>query len=301
MVEIGDIPVRCFAEDESRRQAISDLLATVPRYQRPPAATFIFGAAPPPLPDLPPDKTFDDMRVWRRGPGLFLEDASGVRAQVTGSRCHIGGQCADLSLAFHRLFFPAVTHLVARYERFVLHGAAIVRSSAAWVVLGRSGTGKSTLAMAALASGWRLLGDDMVVVRAGPEGVGNLEVAGITRRTAIPGDLGPRPPGSRAVLDDPRNRWELPAGALTPGWFPIRGVILVGHAAGASGDLEPASPASVLYAVLGSFFSVGEPPLLRRFFPHAAALSRLQGWKLGHGCLTGTRLGEAQRLLGAVQ
>jgi hypothetical protein len=59
-----------------------------------------------------------------------------------------------------------------------LHGAALARGSEAAIFLGDSGTGKSTLAAAALKAGWTVLSEDLVAV----------EVAGdaVTVRPSIP-------------------------------------------------------------------------------------------------------------------
>ncbi len=47
----------------------------------------------------------------------------------------------------------------------VLHGASVASPNGAWLLLGRSGRGKSTLAAALARSGFSLLGDDIVVMR----------------------------------------------------------------------------------------------------------------------------------------
>ena len=88
---------------------------------------------------------------------------------------------------------------------------------------------------------------------------------------------------------------------LVRGWFPVTAVIRVGHAESSRGELVPLAGRDALYAALGSFWLSLNPRLLRRFFPRAAALSRLPGWDLGHGCDPGTRLEAAARLLCAVR
>ena len=84
---------------------------------------------------------------------------------------------------------------------------------------------------------------------------------------------------------------------MTRGWFPVAGVIIVGHSASAQGDLEPLAGEPTLYRVLGSFSSATDPLLLAQFFPIAAALSRLPSWSLDHGVDARTRLDIAQRFL----
>ena len=61
--------------------------------------------------------------------------------------------------------------------------------------------------------------------------------------------------------------------------------------------IEPVSASSVWDAVLGSFVSAPDPSRLRAAFPVLAAVSRLPGWRLGHGSDPATRLRVAAGLL----
>ena len=172
----------------------------------------------------------------------------------------------------------------------------VPEAGGAYVVLGDSGQGKSTLALAALASGWRLLGDDLVVVRNGPIGP---EVAGIRRRVAVPGELGPQVEArGRPLAGDHRGRWELPLDTLSRGWFPVAGVMVVGHGSSQCGEIRALSGEETMYKVLGAFSSVTDPLLLHHFFPVAGSVSRLDRWYLGHGTDPATRVSVGQRLLG---
>ena len=178
----------------------------------------------------------------------------------------------------------------------MLHAAGLVADNGdAYVVLGPTGHGKSTLALAAVASGWRLLSDDLVVIRQGPLGP---EATGIARRVAVPGDLGavlgvPAPP----IDGDHRRRWELSIDILSRGWFPVAGVIDVGHSPSLDGELQALDGDDAMYQVLGSFSSVTDPLLLTKFFPVAGSLCQLSRWRVRHGVDAGTRLEVAQRLL----
>src|SRR5262249_45599826 len=151
---------------------------------------------------------------------------------------------------------------------------------------------------AAIASGWGLLADDLVVIRRGEKG---LEASGIPRSVAVPGDLGavlpvPAPP----IAGDPRGRWDLGFDHLTRGWFPVAGVIVVGHSASPHGELEVLTGEPTLYRVLGSFSSATDPFLLTRVFPVAGTMSRLPSWRLAHGVDPATRLAVAQRFLAEI-
>ncbi len=226
---------------------------------------------------------------------MHLDDVP-VGARVTPDGAWIGGHSDDLDRAWQQLFHFTVTHLLAHHDRYVLHAAGLVaENGAAYVVLGASGQGKSTLALAAVTSGWRLLGDDLVVIRRGAAG---LEASGIARRVAVPGDLGavlgvPAPP----VTGDHRGRWELDVDVLSRGWFPVAGIVEVGHSPTPDGELSALPGEDAMYRVLGGFSSVTDPLLLTKFFPIAGSLCQFPRWRLGHGVDPGTRLEVAQRLL----
>jgi hypothetical protein len=170
----------------------------------------------------------------------------------------------------------------------------VVRDGVAYVALGPTGSGKSTLALAALSAGWQLLGDDMVAVRDAHTG---LEVAGIPRRPAVPGDLGLTANGGRPLDDDHRARWGLPKGSLTGGWFPVAGVVFVGHGRTRTGALQPLAGEDALFRVLRAFSSSTDPRHLSRFFPVAGALTGLPLVELSHGNDASTRVRVARRLL----
>jgi hypothetical protein len=56
--------------------------------------------------------------------------------------------------------------------RFHLHAAGIVAPDGrVWLLTGESGSGKSTLAYASARAGWRVLGDDGVIIECGAEGI----------------------------------------------------------------------------------------------------------------------------------
>jgi hypothetical protein len=234
------------------------------------------------------------MRIWT-GEELFLQYASDVRARVTDREAHVGGGSRYLETSFARLFHPVITHLLATYGRFVLHAAAFAHEGRAFLALGATGTGKSTLSLAALHAGWDLLADDLAVLRQGADGS---TVAGIARRTALPGDLRSHALGDgRPLLDDHRNRWELPPHRLTRGWFPLAGVVLPAHGCAARGELRRPEPMSVFERTVESFTSVSDPARLRRFLPCAAAIARPVGWELRLGADPTTRIEDAARLL----
>jgi hypothetical protein len=260
------------------------------------------GAEPPPLPTRPPDEALADLDVWY-GDELALRHRSGLAAVVGRDLARVGGETDDLRQPFRRLFLPIATALLARRDRFVLHAAAVVGANGAALALGGTGAGKSTLALAALEGGWRVLADDLVVVApSAPDGAGvGPCVAGIRRPIAVPDDvLPPGFDGASSVIGDARRRVELAPEHLDAAWEPVHALLLVTRGATSGATATRVTNPELLGAVLDAFAAVRHPDLLRRFVPHAAALSRLDGWRFEHSGDPGNRLAEAARVLGAV-
>src|SRR5438105_8388190 len=160
VIDIGGVPV-CFRSADTRRAAaVTRLLDGAPAHPERSRLVVSYLRRRPGLPRRRPDHTYDYVRVWHCGDDLRVQDSSDVRARVTAGAAWIGGEADDLEGPFQRLFHFAVTHLLASQDCFVLHGAGVARDGAAHVALGPTGCGKSTLGLAAVSAGWRLLGDD---------------------------------------------------------------------------------------------------------------------------------------------
>ena len=116
--------------------------------------------------------------IWSDGQGLFISalgeqlfevEFSGIgtfRIDCARKLIH----CSDAvdfggSDTFHHLVFDQLVPRIRAHDgAFVLHAAAILRSEAAFLLVGVSGQGKSTLAAALDRSGAELLGDDAAVL-----------------------------------------------------------------------------------------------------------------------------------------
>ncbi|MCW5889819.1 MAG: hypothetical protein KIT14_04640 [bacterium] len=108
------------------------------------------------------------------------------------------------------------------------HAAAVGRGGRCVLLPGRSGSGKSTTALAALAAGFDLLGDDYVVVDAPARtahalySFGKLTPDGLARLPALAPDVVVAPRGDEKALVDLRPRHA----ARLPHALPIAGVVL---------------------------------------------------------------------------
>jgi hypothetical protein len=297
VVDIGDVATAFWGSDPEHAAAVTTLLGAMTGDDGPAQVELAYEHRVPPVPANPTSHTYDNARVWHRGNELIVrltETTAGLRA--TPDRAWVGACEGDLRRPWQLLFHFAVTHLLAHRERFVLHAAAVVAPDRAdaHVVLGETGQGKSTLALGALTAGWRLLADDLVIVRSGAAG---LEVQGIPRRLAVPSDLGPVDVALQPLPGDQRGRAEIGAEHLTRGWFPVAGVVVVAHGTSADGEVGRLAGDETMFRALGAFSSVTDPHLLAAYFPVAASLCRLPRWQLRHGAHRSTRLEVARTLL----
>jgi hypothetical protein len=284
------------ATDKTRAEALERFLGGFESAAGPAEASVRVGARFPAMPTRPPDHVVDGFDLWTAGTTMHVDLTPTARATATDSTALVGVTDEAALRSFPAAFLFVATHLLALRDRFLVHAGAVAHGGRAYVVVGGSGTGKSTLIAAALDSDWKALADDMTVLRS--EG-SHLAVSGIRRPIAVPADVTPSV-GAELVSGDARGRHVVPATALESEWLPVAGLIAVGHSASSTGGLTPLAGQEALRLVLKSFTSVANPDLLRLFFGSAAALSRLPAWRLEHGADPTTRLESARRLLDGV-
>lgn len=298
IVTIAGLSLRIEAADEARDAAIARTLGAAPPGVAPAAITLRWQAEPQPTPSRPSEYPHGSLRLWHVEGGVLLSRGDGLAALVTGDEIRIGGSCEDLDIGFRRIVEPGLTFLLAHHGRLVLHAGAVAREGRALLLLGGSGSGKSTLAWAAARAGWEALSDDHVALR--PREGGGYEVCGIPRPLAVPTAVIDEPPeGARLLERAARSRWELAGTALAEGWRPLLGVVLPAHGQSPEGAIQPADGVQVMRALIASFVAAGDRELMRRYFPHAAALSRLPAWTIELGRQERTRLASAARWLDA--
>jgi hypothetical protein len=280
---LGDIPLDFRSVDEAGAAALALFVGSAPRSPGPALGTVRAGGVGPRLAARDPDQVYDDRCVWVDGEELTVLDATGVvgRAGCAGAVIGGGPRDATAALGVRRLFLTAVGHVLGFHDRFLVHAGGVVVDGRTLLVLGSSGEGKSTVALAALAQGWPVLSDDLTVLRC-DDGV--IRAAGVPRPPTVPTDLGvPSVARARRVADDPRDRAELPAEVLTQGFHAVDAVLVVGHGTRPRSALQPVSGREVHLLLVGSFPPASHPGQLRRAHPAFAAVSRLPARRLAHG------------------
>lgn len=293
VVTLGDISLRLVAADAAGAAALE--LSVGPAGVSAPGAaapvgTVRAGGAAPALPERPPDQVYDDRRVWLEHDDLLFLDLTGVVARSGPTTATIGGGPGRelAALGIRRLFLCAVGHLLGFQDRLLVHGGAVVVDGRTVLVLGESGRGKSTVALAALEQGWPVLSDDLVILRRAEDGI---DVAGVPRPPTVPTDLQAEVEGAaRPVADDPRGRAQLAPDVLTGGFHRVGAVVVVGHGSEPLGELAPVAGRHVHLVLVGSFPAASHPDQLRRAHPVFAELARLPSWALRHGTDAARRL-----------
>jgi hypothetical protein len=188
-----------------------------------------------------------------------------------------------------------LSHLLAPLDRFVLHAAGLEWQGTSILVFGGSGLGKSTVALAGVRAGGRVMSDDLVVIRSGVDGP---EAQGVRRPIAVPPEsIDKSAVGARPIPGDLRGRWEAPVEHWACGWRPVVGSVVTTHATTPGSSLLPLTADRLVEPALTAFLSLSGLTHLRAWLPTAAALSRLPGWELRHDTEPALRHAEAVRLL----
>jgi hypothetical protein len=260
----------------------------------PPEAFLVVGDVGPGVPQRDPDFEGPYGQHWDDGVTHWFRHHWGLTAKVSPPHAEIGGPVAghqrwvmvrnSMLFVLARLFFVQ--------ERFLLHGGALRRDNGAVLVVGPSGTGKSSLAFAAHLAGWQVGGDDMVVVDPHDSRV---LVQGVPRVPTLPGDVASAVEG-QALPRDSRDRLELTWLELDTRPAPIEAVVICAHDSG-GGGLAPVSSAAALEALVPALVLSALPQPVTRWFPIAARLARGPCLELRHAADPERRLARAGQLL----
>jgi hypothetical protein len=292
VVDVGGVAMRLTASDSVRAGAVAALFRHALPASGAPECLVRFTSDEFECPTDVPVTLLDGLELWRPDAGeLTLRSANGLSARVSAHEIAVAGDAPSLAREFRYVAMIALTHVLASRGRHVLHGGAVVCDDRALLVLGGSGTGKSTLVLGALRSGWTALTDDLVAVHRGSDTV---LAVGLPRPISVPRDVVFDEFAEGAeVPDDARNRVELPGATLTLSSHPIGGVILVSRGDAAEARVEPVAAHDALRAILGASTSIANPQLVREVFSIAAAVARLPAWSLQHGSDPSSRLHQA--------
>ncbi|RMH80932.1 MAG: hypothetical protein D6683_04815 [Actinomyces sp.] len=257
--------------------------------RRPGAAPEIrldLGDEPDPVPGGEPDAVVQNIAVWepRDAGAATVFAAHRTTARVAGTEVRVGGPVETPvdRTAFDMVCQCAVGVAVASPRRALVHAAVVARGRGAVLVVGGSGRGKSTAAVAAFASGWELCGDDLAVVERDADA---WVVTAVRRPVAVPAEVLVGLPGADSAVvvegDDPaRARRALPLEILAAGRRRLAAVVVAGHDAG-DGRVEPLGAGS-LDPVVGALATIPTPGILRRHLAVLSGLAGLPSFRLSH-------------------
>jgi hypothetical protein len=236
--------------------------------------------------------------TWAAWPGLAVHRTSHgssvvgeeVIAVVEGGDVVITGDGAEA----HRVVPLALAQALRPLGRYLVHGALLVADAAVVLVLGPTGTGKSTMAYAAAQAGWTVRSDDLTVLRDGPDGA--ILASGVPRRARVPEELGLT--ATAAGPADGRGRREVDLSE--PGdEVAITALATLSWGAAPRGAVHGVGPAAVLHELLGSWFGSSDPDDVRAWFPLAARLARLPAFGVALSAEPTSRTGDAAEALRA--
>lgn len=113
--------------------------------------------------------------MWRTPAGYCLQVGASwlaignVQGQVRGV---IELAFWQLPLTVQREFFQrSLLLLLSQQQRYGLHANGVIGTTGGLLLIGPSGSGKTTLTLSLVISGWRYLGDDVVLLQQGAAGV----------------------------------------------------------------------------------------------------------------------------------
>lgn len=208
-------------------------------------------------------------------------------------------------LVARQLFSVGLTWTLGHHDRTTLHGALVSRCAQSIVILGGTGQGKSTAAVAAAGAGadWAVHSDDLTIVSNGADGVRH--AWGIPKPLTIePGPAMESLAGidpditasAEPLASDARGRAILPTTALLHTATQPIAVVLVGHDDG-TGKLEELSGGLARQALVRAHGLADDPVALRRSFSTLVALSSLPTFALGHAADPARRVAAARNML----
>ncbi len=300
VIDLSGVPVLLRADDPARADAVASLFRHAPVAPgAAPLGCVEFTAESLVPPPSPATTTTKYAALWHTAPGtLWIRSEAGLVARCDDGAVAVGGSAPGLAREFRFVCLMALTHLLAGHGLYLLHGGAVVLDGRAVVVLGDTGTGKSTLAYAAHLRAWPVLADDAVLVRL-VDGIA--QASGLPRPISVGADVVVDAiPGGRPVPDDVRTRTELPAGTLATTTNPVAALLVMTGVDPRGPGIDPMRGPDVLRRVLQASTSLADPARRPELFAMAGALARLPTWSVRHGSDPGRALDDANVNLDAL-
>lgn len=171
--------------------------------------------------DAPTVSELPSLKIFRLGSVFFLQSESALlRIQHSRVSGFVGPRFWAMPLSWRReLFFTAMLMLVRSQGLYGLHGSALQRSESRVLLIGDSGSGKTTASMALQRAGWVHLTDDVIVLRDTPHAVEAMPFRRGISMTSFTksrfSDLFARESGTWSVLTEDKWLWtpDSPSGA----------------------------------------------------------------------------------------
>lgn len=119
----------------------------------------------------PVESRRDDGTLWRRhwvdGERLVIDFVGAAMAEVVDGTVWFD-RALDEQMSEHLVLDHVLPLWLANEGRLVVHAALVARDDVGAALIGRSGAGKSTLTTFLGGNGWRVGGDDGIVISPGP-------------------------------------------------------------------------------------------------------------------------------------
>ncbi|MDQ1727441.1 MAG: hypothetical protein QOK14_1486 [Frankiaceae bacterium] len=252
---------------------VAEMFAVAAEHPGPPALSLDVSDAPAAAPDSPPTESYGTSRLWREGDRLTFDSGCGVVATADSASISVRGRADGHAFAMgvRRSMHHCLAHALSLTGRAVLHGAAVARGSAAILLLGSTGSGKSTCTYLAAAAGWDVIADDLVALW---DSGGAVLATGIPRSLNVPAEAlsaGDEGDDGDALAGDARGRRRLPL-PLLPEPRRVGAVAIIRHGRG-PGHVTPASATDLVRFIVGSSPAAGHPAVARQAFRLAGPLS----------------------------
>jgi tetratricopeptide (TPR) repeat protein len=277
-IDIGGVSLALRATDAVRAAAMHALLGRMTPADHVPDAEFTFCRHRVPPPERAPDDSAGGLSLWNDDERFSIALHHSVAGRVEDGRALLGGHARHLAVVFRYVAPFMLASLLAPHGRLVLHGGAICRDGGAVLVLGATGSGKSTLILGAVREGWTVLADDLVTLSIGARGS---LVSGIPRPLVVPSEVMGGNLGGLPRADDPRARVELPFEDWDRSAYPVSAIVVAGHGEGHQAAVQPIDRLELVGILLRSMLCQ-QPRHMRRFVSMAAALSDLPARRLLH-------------------